>query len=135
MIDPSCPFRLKPRWNHAPRSDSNPVGQRFGLTFNVYIMYSYGPGLILLWVDAMKAATKKGAEQARRNFPALVEQAARGEPTIITKHGKPYAALVPASYLGQNVARVDIRALRGSGKGLWGRSIKRTIRSMREEWR
>jgi prevent-host-death family protein len=82
----------------------------------------------------MKTAAKKGAEQARRNFPALIEQAARGEPTIITKHGKPYAALVPASYLGQNVARVDIRALRGSGKGLWGRSIKRTLRSMREEW-
>ena len=27
MIDPSCTFRLKPRWNHAPRSDSNPIGQ------------------------------------------------------------------------------------------------------------
>ena len=27
MIDPSYPFRLKPRWNHAPRSDSNPIGQ------------------------------------------------------------------------------------------------------------
>jgi prevent-host-death family protein len=82
----------------------------------------------------LKTATKKGAEQARRNFPALVEQAARGEPTIITKHGKPYAALVPASYLSQNVGRVDIRSLRGSGKGLWGRSVKRTIRSMRDEW-
>jgi prevent-host-death family protein len=82
----------------------------------------------------LKTATKKGAEQARRNFPALVEQAARGEPTIITKHGKPYAALVPASYLSQNVG-VDIRSLRGSGRGLWGRSIKRTIRTMREEWR
>jgi len=28
MIDLSCPFRLKPRWNHHPRSDSNPIGQR-----------------------------------------------------------------------------------------------------------
>ena len=101
---------------------------------NLYITYSYRWTSISL-TDPMKTPAKKGAEQARRNFPALVEQAARGEPTIITKHGKAYAALVPASYLGQNVARVDIRALRGSGKGLWGRSIKRTIRSMREEWR
>lgn len=83
----------------------------------------------------MKTVTKQGAEQARKRFPALVEQAARGEPTIITKHGKPYAALVPASLVSQNKARVDICALRGSGKGLWGRSVKRTIRSMREEWR
>jgi prevent-host-death family protein len=83
----------------------------------------------------MKTPTRQGAEQARKHFPALVDQAARGEATIITKHGKPYAALVPASYLAENKARVDIRALRGSGKGLWGRSIQRTIRSMREEWR
>jgi prevent-host-death family protein len=83
----------------------------------------------------MKTAIKRGAEQARKHFPALVEQAARGEPTIITKHGKPYAALVPASHLAQKGARVDIRALRGSGKGLWGRSPKRTLLSMREEWR
>ena len=30
MIDPCRSFRLKPRWNHAPRSDSNPIGQGFG---------------------------------------------------------------------------------------------------------
>jgi len=83
----------------------------------------------------MKTAAKKGVQESRRNFPTLVGQAARGEPTIITKHGKPYAALVPASFLARNAGRVDIRALRGSGKGLWGRSSKRTIRSMREEWR
>ena len=102
---------------------------------NLYITYSSRRTSISILAEPMKTAAKKGVEQARRNFPALIEQAARGEPTIITKHGKPYAALVPASYLAQNVARVDIRALRGSGKGLWGRSIKRTIRSMREEWR
>ena len=104
------------------------------LDMTLYITYSCHWTSILL-SEPMKTVAKKGAEEARRNFPALVEQAARGEPTIITKHGKPYAALVPASYVGQDVARVDIRALRGSGKGLWGRSIKRTIRSMREEWR
>jgi len=83
----------------------------------------------------MKPANKHGAEQARRLFPTLVERAARGEPTIITKHGKPYAALVPAAALERNGAHVDIRALRGTGKGLWGRSIRRAIQSMRDEWR
>ncbi|MEJ7669673.1 MAG: type II toxin-antitoxin system Phd/YefM family antitoxin [Casimicrobiaceae bacterium] len=83
----------------------------------------------------MKPVIRQGAEEARKRFPSLVDQAARGEPTIITKHGKPYAALVPASYLAQSKAGVDIRAFRGSGKGLWGRSVKRTLRSMREEWR
>ncbi|MCC6195385.1 MAG: type II toxin-antitoxin system prevent-host-death family antitoxin [Burkholderiales bacterium] len=83
----------------------------------------------------MKNPVKRGAEQTRRNFSALVDQAARGEPTIITKHGKPYAALVPASLLSQSTTHVDIRALRGSGKGLWGRSVRRTLRELREEWR
>ena len=83
----------------------------------------------------MKSPTRQGAELARKHFPALVEQAARGEPTIITKHGKPYAALVPASYLTQNEAGIDIRTLRGSGKGLWGRSVKRGLNAMRSEWR
>ena len=83
----------------------------------------------------MKPVMKQGAEVARKRFPTLVEQAARGESTIITKHGKPYAALVPVSYLKENKVGVDIRALRGSGKGLWGRSVQRTLRSMREEWR
>jgi prevent-host-death family protein len=83
----------------------------------------------------MKTPIRQGAELARKRFPALVELAARGEPTIITKHGKPYAALVPATYLAQNKVGVDIRALRGSGKGLWGRSVKRAVNAMRAEWR
>jgi hypothetical protein len=28
MIDHGYQFRLKPRWIHAPRSDSYPIGQR-----------------------------------------------------------------------------------------------------------
>ncbi|HEX6136679.1 MAG TPA: type II toxin-antitoxin system Phd/YefM family antitoxin [Casimicrobiaceae bacterium] len=83
----------------------------------------------------MKPVVMQGAEEARKRLPSLVEQAARGEPTIITKHGKPCAALVPASYLMQNKWGVDIRALRGTGRGLWGTSVKRALRSMRDEWR
>jgi len=32
MIDHGYQFRLKPRWIHAPRSDSYPIGQRSRLT-------------------------------------------------------------------------------------------------------
>jgi prevent-host-death family protein len=83
----------------------------------------------------MKRASRQGSEEARRNFPTLVERAARGEPTLITKHGKPYAALVPASAISSRSAGADLRSLRGTGKGLWGRSARRTIARMRDEWR
>jgi prevent-host-death family protein len=77
---------------------------------------------------------KKGVEQARKQLPELIDRAARGMPTVITKHGTPVAAVVPASYVAQIVAKVDIRALRGTGKRLWGHSVKRALRTMRDEW-
>jgi prevent-host-death family protein len=83
----------------------------------------------------MKADNRKGIEEARRNFAALVERAARGEPTIITKHGKPHAALVAAAAVDTAPVTLDIRSLRGSGRGLWGRSGVRALRAMRDEWR
>ena len=83
----------------------------------------------------MKPIAKHGAEQARKRFPSLIEEAARGNATLITKHGKPYAALVPASAITGRRGGADILALRGSGKGLWGRSVGRTIKRMRDEWR
>lgn len=82
-----------------------------------------------------KTIRTQGAEEARKRLPALIEEAAGGQPTIITKHGKPYAALVSASSVQQRETVADIRSLRGSGKGLWGRSVRRAIRAMRDEWR
>jgi prevent-host-death family protein len=82
----------------------------------------------------MKTIRRIGAEEARRRLPALIEEAAAGQRTIITKHGKPYAALVPASSLERTDASSDLRSLRGSGKRLWGRSVRRTLRAMRDEW-
>ena len=77
---------------------------------------------------------KKGVEQARKQLPELIERAARGKPTFITKHGTPVAAVVPASYVAQTVAKVDMRTLRGTGKGLWGQSVERALRTVRDEW-
>ena len=43
----------------------------------------------------MATISKKGAEEARNQLPSLLEAAERGRATVITKHGKPVAALVP----------------------------------------
>ena len=83
----------------------------------------------------MKPIVKHGAEQARKRFPTLVDEAARGNPILITKHGKPYAALVPAAALERKSGALDFLALRGTGKGLWGKSIRRSLNRMRDEWR
>jgi prevent-host-death family protein len=38
---------------------------------------------------------RKGAEEARNQPPDLLDAAEKGRSTIITKHGRPVAALVP----------------------------------------
>ena len=43
----------------------------------------------------MASKRTKGVQQARQELPALVEAAHLGSRTIITKHGKSYAAIVP----------------------------------------
>jgi len=87
----------------------------------------------------MKATKTKrnqtGVEMARKNLPALLERANQGYPSVITKHGKVYAAIVPPHYIEHEPPRPDIRNLRGSGKGLWTRSPARAIARMRDEWR
>lgn len=79
-------------------------------------------------------ATKKtyGAEEARANLPALLERAHHGSPTVITKRGRPYAALVPVPVSKEK--RSTFLTLAGTGKGLWGRRPSERITAMREEW-
>jgi prevent-host-death family protein len=76
-----------------------------------------------------------GIEVTRRKLPELVAAAHRGETTLITKHGQPYAALVPASMLDAGRRPpASLLALRGSAAGLWGRRPVRTVKALREEW-
>ena len=82
----------------------------------------------------MKNASKLGVEAARKAFPALVEQARQGKATLVTRHGKPWAMIVPPNTPLPSPTGGDIRQLRGSGKGLWGRSASRAIDRMRREW-
>ena len=73
-----------------------------------------------------------GAEEARANLPALLERAHHGGTTVITKRGRPYAALVPVAAAQER--RSSFLALAGTGKGLWGRRPSATIAAMRDEW-
>jgi prevent-host-death family protein len=75
-----------------------------------------------------------GAEEARSTLPELLQQAHQGSPTLITKHGKPYAALVPATQLVTN-AGLSLLSLKGSGKGQWGPSSGEHVATQRDEWR
>ncbi len=84
--------------------------------------------------DKLKHPPRSGVEEARRNLPALLERASRGEPSLVTKHGKDYAAIVPPQYLARHLGGPSILELRGSGRGLWGRSVSRTIDRLRDEW-
>ena len=77
-----------------------------------------------------------GAEQARarKHLPELLDKASRGEITVITKHGKPYAALVPLDTLSRAHKPVPIASLRGSGKYCWSDQPGREIAMLRNEW-
>jgi len=83
-------------------------------------------------MKARKVNTK-GVEEARRAFPALLDAAAQGGTTIITRRGVAVAAIVPASAATQ-VRPISLMSLAGSGKGLWGPDSAKTIARMRDEW-
>jgi prevent-host-death family protein len=82
----------------------------------------------------------KGAEEARNTLPTLLELAERGQATIITRHGRRVAAIVPidqyVAYLNslRRSQQRSLLSLRGSGAGLWGEDSTRTIRELRDEW-
>ena len=86
----------------------------------------------------MKSGVQYGLEQARTQLPLLVSEAAAGTPSIITRHGKPCAAVVPLATLNQLTAHKHrsqgVLALRGTGKGLWGRDPSAAVGALRSEW-
>lgn len=79
-----------------------------------------------------------GLEQARIQLPHIVAEAHAGTASVITRHGKPYAAIVPMQHLEKSRAAANtvlgLLALRGTGRGLWGADIAQTIADMRDEW-
>ncbi len=58
-----------------------------------------------------------GAFEAKTNFARLLEQVARGEQIVITKHGTPVARLVPFAKPDTARTRRAISRLKASRKG------------------
>lgn len=75
-----------------------------------------------------------GIEQARAQLPSIVAQAHAGKVSVVTRHGKPYAAIVPMDMLPTTQRRSGLLALRGSGKGLWDQAAASEVKKLREEW-
>lgn len=83
----------------------------------------------------MAKDAQKGAEEARNQLAHLLEDAEGGRATVITRRGRPVAALVPfAAYRGVRGRQQPILALEGSGRGLWGKDSRRTLKKLRDEW-
>jgi len=74
-----------------------------------------------------------GAEEARTLLPELIERAQRGERSVITKRGKPYAEVVPVGSTNGK-PRLSILSLAGTGQGLWGPDSRKTVKRLRDEW-
>lgn len=83
----------------------------------------------------MHPTAQVGLEQARNELPRLVNQAEAGATAVITRHGRPCAALVPVGHLQHtSSARGGLLRLRGTGAGLWGAEPARTVDALRREW-
>jgi len=77
----------------------------------------------------------KGAEEARNQLPDLLEAAEKGRSTVITRHGRPVAALIPLDEYEQAGRQEPLTSVKGSGRGLWGADSAHTIRELRNEWK
>jgi prevent-host-death family protein len=82
----------------------------------------------------MSKLRHRGAEDARNQLPELLAAAEKGQSTVITKHGRPIAALIPIEEFSSIGAQLSLIALKGTGSGLWGTDSVETIRRLREEW-
>jgi prevent-host-death family protein len=82
----------------------------------------------------MGRAIRKGAEEARSQLPDLLAAAEKGRSTIITRHGRPVAALIPIDAYDAAEQQQSLLPLAGSGRGLWSKDSTRALRKLRDEW-
>ena len=75
-----------------------------------------------------------GVDEARSHLSELLEKAHHGQAMLITKRGRPYAALVPINNMSRGKRKISICALRGTGAGLWGKNSAAAVGKMRDEW-
>lgn len=81
-----------------------------------------------------KLPATKGAEEARSTLPELLDAAEKGHPTIITRHGRPVAAITPIDVYERGTRQLSLLPLIGTGRGLWGRHSAATVGQLRDEW-
>lgn len=78
-----------------------------------------------------------GVEEARRRLPELLQRAQAGETSLISRHGKPVAALGPLGgrITGDPVLRHQhlqrLLNLRGSGQSCWGAMAEPLVQAAR----
>jgi prevent-host-death family protein len=86
----------------------------------------------------MSETPQYGLEQARAQLPLIASEAVAGYSTVITRHGKPVAVVVPVDqWRGQQARSVKlggILALRGTGRGLWSQGGGPSVAQLRDEW-
>ncbi len=75
----------------------------------------------------------KGAEAARQQLPSVLAAAALGTTTLITRHGREIAAVVPVAAV-KSKTTISLLSLAGSGRGLWGSDVGAEIIRLRDEW-
>lgn len=76
----------------------------------------------------MNRPQNKSVEEPRDQFLELLQAAESGQATIITKQGRPVAALVPMETFEAITRQKSVLPLTGSGRGLWGKNSTRTLR-------
>jgi antitoxin (DNA-binding transcriptional repressor) of toxin-antitoxin stability system len=82
----------------------------------------------------MSTPKRRGVEATRKELPRLLAEAEQGRSTIVTRHGRAIAAIVPVDRSAGLSRQKSLVALAGSGKGLWGKNSARTLRRLRDEW-
>jgi prevent-host-death family protein len=86
----------------------------------------------------MSDTPQYGLEQARAQLPLIASEAVAGYTSVITRHGKPVAVVVPvAQWRDQqmrSLKQVGLLALRGSGRGLWPEGAASAVAQLRDEW-
>jgi prevent-host-death family protein len=76
----------------------------------------------------------KGSEEARNALPKLLQDAEGGRATIITRRGRPVAALVPLAQYRNSHRQQSLLTMEGSARGLWGKNSGGALDKMRDEW-
>jgi antitoxin (DNA-binding transcriptional repressor) of toxin-antitoxin stability system len=82
----------------------------------------------------MSRPDRKGVREACSQLSALLSEAEQGRATIITRHGRSIAAIVPVARIADGPRQKSLVGLAGTGKGLWGRGSAKTLHKLRDEW-